>query len=159
YTLLEEPELARLAPPRPLSAHKYRFGRVLVVAGADHFPGAAVLCSGGAARVGAGLVTLASAREARLTTAAQLPEVTYTEHDVLSSDGAAAAGLLAPALRAASSVVLGPGLGRGPGTTEFVHEILTLRTPDQRLVLDADGLFALSEIEGWPSLLGSNAVL
>jgi len=159
YAMLDEPELGRLVPPRPLSSHKYRFGRVLVVAGADHFPGAAVLCSGGAARVGAGLVTLASTRAVRLNTAAHLAEVIYTEHDIASSDGAAAAGLLAPQLRAAASVVLGPGMGRGQGTTAFVHEILSMRSPEQRLVLDADGLFALSEIEGWPSLLGSNAVL
>jgi hydroxyethylthiazole kinase-like uncharacterized protein yjeF len=159
YAVLDEPALGRLVPERPLAAHKYRFGRVLVVAGADHFPGAAVLASGGAARVGAGLVTLASTREVRVNTAAHLPEVTYTEHDIVSSDGAAAAELLGSPLRAASSVVLGPGLGRGPGTTAFVREILRLRPPEQRLVLDADALFALSEIEGWPGMLGPNAVL
>ncbi|MGI9145881.1 MAG: NAD(P)H-hydrate dehydratase [Chloroflexota bacterium] len=159
YALLDEPELGGMLPPRPLSAHKYAFGRVLVVAGSDHFPGAAVLCTGGAARVGAGLVMLASTREVRLNTAAHLPEVTYTEHDVVSSDGASAARLLAPQLAAATSVVLGPGLGRGPGRTAFVHELLRLRRPEQRLVIDADGLSALSQIEGWPNLLGPNAVL
>lgn len=159
YGMLDVTELGRLVPQRPLTAHKYRFGRVLVVAGADHFPGAAVLCSGGAARVGAGLVTLASSREVRLNTAAHLPEVTYTQHDCLSSDGAAAALLLAPQLASASSVVLGPGLGRGPATTAFVQQILTLRRPEQPLVLDADGLFALAEIHGWQRLLGANAVL
>src|SRR5205814_10389856 len=55
YGCLDTPDLVRRVPPRPLSAHKYGFGRVLVVAGADHYLGAAVLCSGGAARVGAGL--------------------------------------------------------------------------------------------------------
>ncbi|MDQ6674345.1 MAG: NAD(P)H-hydrate dehydratase [Chloroflexota bacterium] len=159
YGVLGAPELGRLVPPRPLSAHKYRFGRLLVVAGTDHFPGAAVLCSGAAARVGAGLVTLASSREVRLNTAVHLPEVTYTENDVVCADGAAAALLLATRLAAASSVVVGPGLGRGPGTTAFVHAILTQRKPEQRLVLDADALFALAHIEGWPRLLGSNAVL
>jgi len=159
YTVLDAPALGRLVPPRPLGAHKYRFGRVLVVAGADHFLGAPVLCAGGAARVGAGLVTVASTREVRLNTAARLPEVTYTESDIVSADGAAAARLLEPQLRSASSIVVGPGLGRGPGVTAFVRAILDLRTPDQRLVVDADGLFALSEIEEWPRRLGSNAVL
>ena len=92
--------------------------------GADHFLGAPVLCAGGAARSGAGLVTLASTRDVRLNTAAHLPEVTFTESDIVSSDGAPAASLLAAQLGAASSVVVGPGLGRGPGMTAFVHEIL-----------------------------------
>jgi ADP-dependent NAD(P)H-hydrate dehydratase / NAD(P)H-hydrate epimerase len=159
FTVLDEPQLGRLVPPRPLDAHKYRFGRVLVVAGADHFLGAPVLCAGGAARVGAGLVILASTRDVRLNTASHLPEVTYPEYDIVSSDGPSAARLLEPQLRSASSLVLGPGLGRGPGITAFLHEILRLRTPDQRLVVDADGLFALSQIQAWPTLLGPNAVL
>src|SRR5207247_6507194 len=75
YSCLDVPDLVRLVPARPLSAHKYGFGRVLILAGSDHYLGAAVLCSGGAARVGAGLVTLASTREVRLNAAAQLPEV------------------------------------------------------------------------------------
>ena len=121
YSLLDEQALGGLVPSRPLDAHKYRFGRVLIVAGADHFLGAPVLCAGGAARVGAGLVTVASTREVRLNTAAHLPEVTYTEQDIVSSDGASAAQLIEPQLRAASSLVLGPGLGRGPGVTAFVQ--------------------------------------
>jgi ADP-dependent NAD(P)H-hydrate dehydratase / NAD(P)H-hydrate epimerase len=159
YTLLGEQALGRLVPVRALDAHKYRFGRVLVVAGTDHFLGAAVLCAGGAARSGAGLVTVASSREVRLNTAAHLPEVTFTESDVVSSDGAAAARLLAPQLRAASAIVIGPGLGRGAGVTAFVREILDQRTPEQPLVVDADGLFALAEIQEWWRRLGPNTVL
>ncbi len=56
-------------------------------------------------------------------------------------------------------MVLGPGLGRGPATTAFVAEVLRLRPREHRLVVDADGLMALSAIPNWPSLLGPNAVL
>jgi len=159
YTLLDEPALGRLVPSRPLDAHKYRFGRVLVAAGADHFLGAPVLCAGGALRAGAGLVMVASTRDVRLNIAAHLPEVTFTERDILSSDGAAAARLLASPLESASAVVLGPGLGRGPGVSAFVAELLRLRPAERRIVVDADGLVALSEIPDWPTLLGPNAVL
>ena len=41
----------------------------------------------------------------------------------------------------------------------FVHELLRLRKREQRLVLDADALFALAEIDAWWTLLGPNAVL
>jgi NAD(P)H-hydrate epimerase len=159
YGCLDVPDLARLVPPRPLNAHKYRFGRVLVVAGADHFPGAAVLCSGGAARVGAGLVTLASTREVRLNTAAHLPEVTYTTSDVRAAEGPAAARALESYQRSHQSAIIGPGLGRGQGTTEFVAELLRQRPREHGVVIDADGLFALSEVREFWALLGPNAVL
>jgi hydroxyethylthiazole kinase-like uncharacterized protein yjeF len=159
YAVLDDRDLSALVPARPLDSHKYRFGRVLVVAGADHYLGAPVLCSGAAARVGAGLVTLASTREARLNVAAHLPEVTFTEQDCLSTVGSPAAQLLAPSVKTATTLLVGPGLGRGQAVTAFVAALLALRTPEQRLVVDADALFALSELPDWPLLLGPNAVL
>jgi ADP-dependent NAD(P)H-hydrate dehydratase / NAD(P)H-hydrate epimerase len=159
YSVLDEATLGPLLPRRALDAHKYRFGRALVVAGSDHFLGAAVLCSGGAARVGAGLITVASTREVRLNVAAHLPEVTFAEQDVRSDDGAPAAQALQRYLELHQSVVLGPGLGRSPATTEFVAEVLRLHSRDRRLVVDADGLFALSELADWPSRVGPHVVL
>ena len=159
YSCLDTPDLVRLVPERPLNAHKYGFGRVLVVAGTDHYLGAAVLCSGGAARVGAGLVTLASTRDVRLNTATHLPVVTYTTDDVRAADGPEAARSLESYLRSHRSAIIGPGLGRGQATTEFVAEILRQRPRDHGVVIDADGLFALAEIDNWPELLGPSAVL
>jgi NAD(P)H-hydrate epimerase len=159
YTILGEAALRGLLPARSLDAHKYRFGRSLVVAGSDHFLGAPVLCAAAAARVGSGLVTVASTRDVRLNVAAHLPEVTFTETDVRAGDGVAAAQALEPYLLSHSAAVIGPGLGRGQATTDFVRELVRLRTRDRALVVDADGLVALSEIDGWPSLLGPNTIL
>jgi NAD(P)H-hydrate epimerase len=159
FSVLSESELRGLLPARPLDAHKYRFGRVLVVAGSDHFLGAPVLCAGGAARSGAGLITVASTRDVRLNVAAHLPEVTFSELDVRAAEGPSAARALEGILRSQTAVVIGPGLGRGEATTAFVAELLRLRSPEHGLVVDADGLFALSHIEGWPKLVGPNAIL
>ena len=58
------PERVRDAlPRRPQNAHKGTFGRTLVIAGSRRYIGAAVLACQGAARVGAGLVTLADTRK------------------------------------------------------------------------------------------------
>jgi hydroxyethylthiazole kinase-like uncharacterized protein yjeF len=159
YGCLDADEIGRLVPPRPLDAHKYRFGRTLVVAGSDHFLGAAVLSSGGAARIGSGLVTVASTRDVRLTVAAHLPEVTFTTTDVHLSDGPSVAETIEPYLKSHNSVVLGPGLGRGQATTTFVEQVLKTRPREHHLVLDADGLVALSEIPEWWKLLDANVVL
>jgi NAD(P)H-hydrate epimerase len=159
YTVLDEAILRPLLPQRGLDAHKYRFGRSLILAGSDHFLGAPVLCAGAAARSGSGLVTVASTRDVRANVASHLPEVTFTETDIRASDGEAAVPALEPYLASHNAIVLGPGLGRGPTTTEFVREVLMRRSRDHALVVDADALVALSEIENWPSLLGPNAIL
>ncbi len=48
--------LRRLLPPRDFDVHKNQFGRIGVVAGSKGFTGAALMCSLGALRGGAGLV-------------------------------------------------------------------------------------------------------
>ncbi|MBV9327073.1 MAG: NAD(P)H-hydrate dehydratase [Chloroflexi bacterium] len=159
YTILDETALRRLVPARGLDAHKYRFGRALVAAGSDHFLGAPVLCAGAAARVGAGLVTVASTRDVRLNVAGQLPEATFSQTEIRADEGAAAARALEPYLQSYGAVVVGPGLGRGAGTTEFVRELLCLRPREHTLVIDADGLVALSEIDNWVDLVDGNVVL
>ncbi|MDQ3811114.1 MAG: NAD(P)H-hydrate dehydratase [Chloroflexota bacterium] len=141
-----------LVPPRPLDAHKYRFGRVLVVAGSDHFLGAAVLCSGGALRAGAGLVTVGSTRAVRQTVAAHLPEATFTRVDVEDVEQ------LRPYLESDDAVVIGPGLGRGPAQTALVRGVLEAH-PRGQVVLDADALFALAEMPEWWKLLSPETIL
>jgi ADP-dependent NAD(P)H-hydrate dehydratase / NAD(P)H-hydrate epimerase len=149
YSVLEPHGL----PERPLGAHKYGFGRVLIVAGSDHFLGAPVLCAGGALRVGAGLVTVGSTSDVRRTVAAQLPEATYTVEDVeLHADK------LKPYLDSHQAVVIGPGLGRGPEVTQFVLDVVRNRA-NGKLVIDADALVALGETPDWWTLLPPETVL
>ncbi|MFC2072666.1 NAD(P)H-hydrate epimerase, partial [Chloroflexota bacterium] len=64
-------------PKRPLGANKGSFGRVLVVAGSINYIGAAYLACSGAIRVGAGLVTLATAASLQSILASKMTEVTY----------------------------------------------------------------------------------
>jgi NAD(P)H-hydrate epimerase len=159
WSMLEVADLRECLPPRALDAHKYRFGRVLVLAGSDHFLGAPVLCAGGAARVGAGLVTVGSTDDVRRNVAAHLPEATFTATCARAEEGASAAQAIESYLKSHNALVLGPGLGRGPGTTEFVAEVLRLRDQAHAIVVDADALVALAALEDWPQRLGANAVL
>jgi NAD(P)H-hydrate epimerase len=152
FDVLLEAELAACVPRRPLDAHKYRFGRLLVVAGSEHFLGAAVLCTGGALRAGAGLVTVASTPAVRQAVATRLPEATHTQGDPRRLED------LASALESASAVVIGPGLGREPATIRFVHDVVRTRQ-GKPLVVDADGLYALAELDRWWEVLAPNAIL
>ncbi len=160
-----------LLPPRPANAHKYAFGRVLVIAGSIQYPGAASLATAGAARVGAGLVHLAIGRSA-LIGPGRLAEVVLTilpegEWGYL---GEAAADELRQQFAQYQAVLLGPGIGRDESTRQFVERLLDLAdcqhssrigfvaaADDQGdgeallppTVIDADGLTLLSQVPQW----------
>ncbi|ABU57612.1 NAD(P)H-hydrate epimerase [Roseiflexus castenholzii] len=133
-TELIDGDLARsLLPPRPPDSHKGTFGKALVVAGSVHYPGAASLASAGAARVGAGLVTLAVGRS-QLVGPGRIPEVTLhplpeAEWGVL---GDAAADEMLAILGDYQALLVGPGLGREKATRAFFERLLGLQSPRHR---------------------------
>lgn len=142
--LLEEADAAAAFPPRDPAAHKGRFGHVLVVAGSVGKTGAAVLAASGAARAGAGLVTVATPLSCLGTVAASRPEI-MTEPLPETPTGGISEEALDRVLSLASerdAVVLGPGLGQDPSTAILVREIV--RRCEAPLLVDADGLNALA---------------
>jgi NAD(P)H-hydrate epimerase len=143
YRTLEEAELAEAVPKRALGAHKYRFGRVLVRAGSDLLPGAAVLCASGAARAGAGLVTVDSTASVRQAVVAHLPEATHAPGGDIAIY---------------QSMVIGPGLGRSPEAIQSIRAALEAYT-EGRVVIDADALYALANWPNWWERVGSHAIL
>lgn len=163
YDLLDETALAGTLPPRPLDAHKYRFGRVLAVAGSAQYLGAAVLCVGAAARAGAGLVSAACPPQARPALASRVPEAVFAPVDLGPDlDPARAAASLLPLLEAGATLLIGPGLGRHEPAIQLVRALVAARASlasSAGLVVDGDGLFALAQWPGWWEQLGPNAVL
>ena len=142
---------ARL-PPRPPEAHKGNFGHALIIAGSRSYVGAAYLASQAAARVGPGLVTLASPRSIYPILASKLTEVIHfplpeDEEGRFHPDGAR---LVKENIGQYSALSVGCGFGRSDGLIEFLREILLSEpAPSLPLVIDADGLNVLSRIDGW----------
>lgn len=134
-----------LLPPRRPETHKGDVGHVLVIAGSTGFSGAAALCSLGALRVGAGLVTLGIPQSLAAVMAMKLTEVMtrpFPETKAGSFSAAAAADLIACA-DGMSAVAMGPGLSRHAATKQLVRDMLPrLAAP---CVVDADGLNALAD--------------
>lgn len=132
-------------PERAFDAYKYSVGTALVVGGAPQFTGAPVMAAKAAGRSGAGYVrcagpdTVSSTLSGALTTIPTLPLPTTTDGG-LDPEGALDA--LADEGESADALLVGPGLGRAPGTEVFVRQVV--RTVDKALVLDADGLNALA---------------
>ena len=137
-------EIPRL-PHRPFDGHKGTFGTVLVIAGSRGMTGAAILAGRAALRGGAGLVRVACPAAVQDVIAAAYPAYTtfgIRQHtDCSFSEGAAEE--LIELGRAASVVAIGPGLGRETPVVNLVRGLLD-ELRDRPIVLDADGLFAVS---------------
>lgn len=137
-------------PPRRHDAYKYSVGTALVVGGAPQYTGAPALAARAAARSGAGYVQCACPETVQPTLAGRLSTVPTR---ALPADDAglvpdAALTALAEALETADALVVGPGLGRAPGTEAFVRRLVVETSVP--LVLDADGLNALADdMDAW----------
>ena len=161
--LIEEPLARALVPPRPLESNKGTYGKVLIVAGSSHYLGAAYLASAAAARIGAGLVTLATTPERAPFYATLLPEATYILLEE-SASPQARADTLVQALRGRQAVILGPGLGQEEQTGIFLLRLLDgirglAEGERPRLLVDADGLNWLAREERWWERLPARTVL
>lgn len=176
--LLTDERARALLPARPAEAHKGTFGKVMVVAGSLHYPGAAALACAGAARVGAGLVTLAAGRTV-LGMGGRGPEVTLLPlpEGEWGAVGPNAVEELGKHMAGYAALLIGPGLGQADPTKQFIQRMLGLEQPKSRgrvgflsggdqpateggkpldlppTVLDADGLNLLAAIEDWPEHL------
>jgi hydroxyethylthiazole kinase-like uncharacterized protein yjeF len=137
-TFLNEPALweARFPIPR-IDAHKYARGHTVVVSGdLSASTGAARLASRGALRAGAGLVTIASPRDALVVNATGSLAVM-----VRAVDGAEELGALLGDRRI-NAVLLGPGGGAGPG---MQAKVLCALSGERGVVLDADALTSFGD--------------
>jgi NAD(P)H-hydrate epimerase len=119
--------IGRYPWPSP-TGHKFARGHCAVVSGPAHATGAARLAARGALRVGAGLVSLASPKDAVAVNAASLTAIMIKPFAELGE-------VLKDARL--NAVVLGPGCGVGEGTRKLVAAALASKAG---AVLDADAL-------------------
>jgi hydroxyethylthiazole kinase-like uncharacterized protein yjeF len=123
-------------PVPRIDGHKYARGHAIVVSGDIAATGAARMSARGSLRAGAGLVTLASPRDALAVNAAALTAVMVRPIDTVVEF----AELLAD--KRFNACVIGPGAGLGERTRNFV---LTALSAKRGLVLDADALTSFAE--------------
>jgi ADP-dependent NAD(P)H-hydrate dehydratase len=141
-------------PARPEDANKGTFGRVLIVAGSRGMSGAACLAGLGSLRGGAGLVTIAAPAGILPIVAAVEPSYLTLPmpEDATGKTSAAARAALESALRAQTTIAVGPGLGQSPALAGLVRWLF--ESVDLPGVFDADALNLLS---AHPAALKSRA--
>ncbi len=156
------PDVLDLAPRRGARSTKFSSGQVTIAGGSRGLTGAVRMCSTAAIRAGAGYATVAIPSDLEPVFEAGEPEVMSV--GCPGGDGRLVPASAKAAIRSferAAAGVLGPGLGRDPGSFEFAHEVAAaVACP---LVIDADGLNAfagdLSRIaeRGAPTVLTPHA--
>ena len=145
-------EIPRL-PPRALDAHKGSFGHALLIGGATGMTGAISIAGIACLRIGAGLVTLGIPQCSHIVVASFDPNymtlpLPCDSDGRLNSDAEIALSLL---LNRASCVAIGPGLGRSDASDRVVASLF--QNFEGPLLLDADGLNALSESKFWQEIV------
>ncbi len=128
--LMQPPYLCQ----RERCAHKGDYGHVLIIGGDKGYSGAARLAAEAAARLGAGLVSVATHIDHAGYMDLILPEIMC--HGVENQQQ------LQPLLEKASIIVIGPGLGQSERAKELLQA--TIAT-DKPLLVDADGLNLLAK--------------
>ncbi|HEX4668349.1 MAG TPA: NAD(P)H-hydrate dehydratase [Solirubrobacterales bacterium] len=139
-----DPSVLALAPGRGPRSTKFSSGQVAIAGGSRGLTGAVRMSSLAAIRAGAGYATVAVPADLEAVFEAGEPEVMSV--GCPGSDGCLAPASAKAILRAfarAAAGVLGPGMGRDPGSVELAREVVGgIEAP---LVIDADGLNAFAE--------------
>jgi len=143
--LLTQQEVGEMLPKRTADSYKGDYGKAFILAGSPGMTGAAYLTSQACLTAGAGLVTLGLSKSLNPIMEVKTNEVMTkplpeTEEGLLSKS---CLPILEEELKDLDVLAVGPGLGRSDELTEIVWELVKISPVP--LILDADGLFALSE--------------
>lgn len=172
-----------ILPQRRIDGHKGTYGTCLVIAGSDRYCGAVRLCCEAAYRMGVGLVQAAIPDCIYNAIAGSIPEAIWLP--LPSKAGMIdmhAHQIIKTVLNRISVILVGPGLGLGEHTRQFLNNLLmplpdidkndtedelpgqqgklkTIMTALPKLVIDADGLKHLRSISGWHKKIPQGSVL
>ncbi|MBR8836841.1 MAG: NAD(P)H-hydrate dehydratase [Stigonema ocellatum SAG 48.90 = DSM 106950] len=140
--------LSTLPLPRPPVTHKYKEGHLLLICGSHRYMGGALLAGLGARASGVGMLSIAVPESLKHIMVSHLPEALIIGCPETSSGAIAQLQLPEKTdLSSFNAIACGPGLTRD--AIPIVEEVLA---SDRPLVLDADGLNILAEMDTIPTL-------
>ncbi|WP_069472012.1 NAD(P)H-hydrate dehydratase [Candidatus Marithrix sp. Canyon 246] len=125
---------ASLYPKRVRTAHKGKFGHVLIIGGDYGMIGAAHLAAEAAARVGAGKVSVATRANHAALLSITRPEIMSHSIETVAE--------LESLLDQIDTIAIGPGLGQSDWGRNLLNVLKTIEKP---IVVDADGLNLLAQ--------------
>jgi hydroxyethylthiazole kinase-like uncharacterized protein yjeF len=170
-------------PKRPRDAHKGTFGTAMIVAGSVNYIGAAHLAGMAAYRSGVGLVRMGVIERVQSALAGSLVEATWVlvpdEEGVITEE---AVDIVYENLDKVTALLVGPGFGTDERTQKFIGKLFALHKGKKKgrqigfvveeqkpsvsmekilppMVIDADALNLLAQMENWPAKLPKESIL
>lgn len=124
--------LKEVITPRPNNSFKGTYGKVTLVGGNQNFGGAIIMASTAAVCSGAGLVTTATDQSNSGALHSQLPEAMFADF----TDDEQVAKLV----KAATSVVVGPGLGDDSTSLHILKNVFANISKEQNVIIDGSAI-------------------
>ena len=149
YNYIESQEIAEILQPRQKHNYKGSFGHALLVAGSKTKGGAAILSAKAAMRSGLGLLTMGIPDSLLYAMQVSCPEamsIVLGKEEITS----------VPTIDVYTSIGIGPGIGVGKSSTNFLKTLI--QDSKVPLLLDADALNILSENKTWLSFIPQNSI-
>ena len=137
--------------------HKGEKGHGLLIAGAAHMPGAALLAATTAMRGGLGKLTVHAPQSVLDKLAVVVPEAVHS-----IDKNAACYSQFESDIKNFDAIAIGSGLGKdqiSASGTKHLLEMLTTHNPTIPLIIDADALNLLSENPDWFSILPASTII
>ena len=147
---LQLDDIRPMIHPRVANSHKGMFGHTLIIAGARGKGGAPLLSARAALRMGAGLVTVAIPESvATIVGAGQAEIMTEPMPDRDGHfDAAGSIRHLTGLIEGKNAIAVGPGIGVSDDTKQLIAFLIEKAAhPERPLLIDADGLNALAQID------------
>lgn len=134
---LNQESIQGLIPKRKDDSYKGDYGRILVIGGNESMGGAIIMATSAAVNSGAGLVSVATAKTNHIALHARLPEAMVLDWNNRQA--------LAQQVKAASVLVIGPGMGDSKDSLELLKSVLSLVTENQQIVIDGSAITMMAE--------------
>ena len=158
--LIDESWVEANTPTPKKRNHKYDEGVLYIIAGSEGLTGAGILAARSAWSTGLGAVVLITPKGLLEIYEKQLEQIIKKpvgERDELFFKQSHLEGVQKILKEKPGKLLIGPGLGRRKDTIRFTQELLKNFAGD--VVIDADALFALSEMENWEKPETANWIL
>jgi len=142
---IDDYEAGKLLPARKKRSNKGTYGKLYVFAGSKNMFGAAFLCCKAAYKTGCGLVYSCVVNENLERIQINLPEAVACPVQSVDGKFCPESVYETDALKNATVIAVGPGIGKGSKVTEFVQRLLS--EAQGPCLIDADGLNAIEDRE------------
>lgn len=141
--------LKKVIYQRPQNSFKGTFGKVLIVGGNPNMGGAAIMAGSAAVHAGAGLVTIATARENLTAVHSVIPEAMFVDYQDAPQ--------FISLIKGVDVIVLGPGLGNDSIAEKVIQTVFTNIASNQTLIIDGSAITLVAQNAALKDAIPTNA--